>query len=161
MFLAAAMVAAGYAATIAMTRRGFDLSGELYLSTDPFGPIGQMIFPLVDVFEFGILVAAGYFYRRNLPAHKRLMLFATIAILPGAFAHYVGHFYPRHTHPNLIIPMVLVSCASSAVYDLIRFRRIHPVSLWVGGGIFAIDTLCNNLIGPSATWHRFAEWLIR
>jgi hypothetical protein len=161
MFLAAAMVVVGYCAAIAMTRRGFDLSGDLGLPTDPLGPVGQIIFLLVDIIEFGILVAAGYIYRRNLAAHRRLMLLATMAIMPGSFAHVLGHFVPRHTHPGLIIPLVLTSCAVSAVYDLVRFHRIHPVSLWIGGGMFGIDTLCYNIIGPSAAWHRFAAWLIR
>jgi hypothetical protein len=44
---------------VVMTRRGFDLSGDLNLSHDPLGPVGQIIFPLLDIFEFGILVAAG------------------------------------------------------------------------------------------------------
>ena len=161
MFLAAAMVLFGYMAQITMTRRGFDLSGDLGIKNYLTGPLGQMLFPLLDIFEFGILVAAGYVYRRNLAAHKRLMLFATMAILPGSFAHIIGHYAVLRAHPNLIIPMVALSLAISGLYDLIRFHRIHPVSFWIGGGMFGIDTLCNNIIGPSAAWHRFAAWLVR
>ncbi|HXB62215.1 MAG TPA: hypothetical protein VNU94_05120 [Acidobacteriaceae bacterium] len=161
LFLAAAMIVFGYMAQIVMTRRGFDFSGDLGVKNYPIGPLGQMLFPLLDILEFGILVAAGYFYRRNIAAHKRLMLFATAAILPGSFAHIVGHYAVLRAHPNSIIPMVALSLAASAIYDLLRFHRIHPVSFWIGGGMFGIDTLCNNIIGPSAAWHRFAAWLIR
>jgi len=161
MFLAAAMVITGYFAAVAMTRRGFDLSGDLNLPGDVLGPHGQIIFLLVDIIEFALLVAAGYIWRRNIAAHRRLMLFATLAILPGSFAHVIGHFSADHTHSRLIIPFVAVSCAVSAVYDLIRFRRIHPVSLWVGLAIFTIDGFCNNHLGPSVGWHHFVDWLVR
>jgi hypothetical protein len=66
---------------------GFDLSGDLKLSHDPLGPVGQIIFPLLDIIEFGVLVAAGFFYRRRAAIHKRIMLFATLAMLPAPFAH--------------------------------------------------------------------------
>ena len=161
MFLAAAMVVTGYIAVVAMTRRGFDFSGDLALSTDPLGPINQMIFPLSEAFEFGLLVFAGYIWRRNLASHKRLMLFATIAILPGAFAHFVGYHYPLHAHPWFLNMAVLLSLTVPALYDLIRFHRIHPVSLWVGAGLFSANAAINNYIGASGLWHRVAEWMIR
>jgi hypothetical protein len=161
MFLAAAMVVTGYIAVVAMTRRGFDFSGDLALSTDPLGPVSQMIFPLSEAFEFGILVLAGYIWRRNPAAHKRLMLFATIAILPGAFAHFVGYYYPLHAHPWLLNTPVLLVLTVPALYDFIQFRRIHPVSLWVGAGLFTANAAINNWIGASNWWHRLAEWMIR
>ncbi len=160
MFLAAAMVVLGYVTTIEMTRRGFDLSGDLGLNSDPLGPVGQMIFPLLDVFEFGILVAAGYWYRRRSDIHKRLMLFAVIAMLPAPFAHFIGHSPLLRTHGAVVIIPIAISLAASGIYDFIRFRRIHPVSLWLGIALFVIDNLCAVVIGPSAAWRRFAEWLI-
>jgi hypothetical protein len=143
-----------------MTRRGFDLSGDLNLSHDPLGPVGQIIFPLLDIFEFGILVAAGFFYRRRAAIHKRIMLFATLAMLPAPFAHLIGHNPILQLHPIVIVPMVFVSFVASGVYDLVRFRRIHPVSLWLGLVMFVLDNLCAALIGPSDAWHRFANWLV-
>jgi hypothetical protein len=157
MCLAAAMVVLGYTAAIAMTRRGFDLSGDLSLSTDKLGPVNQIIFPLLDILEFGILIIAGYLYRRSPAIHKRLMLFATVAILPAPFAHFLGHM---HLKQGLVVPFILASLAASGIYDLIRFRRIHPVSLVLGILLFVIDNLCAIVIGPSAAWHRFATWLI-
>lgn len=160
MFLAAAMVVLGYITTIEMTRRGFDLSGDLGVKSDPLGPVGQMIFPLLDVFEFGILVAAGYWFRRRADIHKRLMLFAVVVMLPTPFAHFIGHNPLLRTHGAIVILPIAISLAASAIYDFIRFRRIHPVSLWLGIALFVIDNLCAVVIGPSAAWRHFAEWLV-
>jgi hypothetical protein len=160
MLLAAGMVVLGYVTTIEMTRRGFDLSGDLGLKSDPLGPVAQMIFPLLDVFEFGILVAAGYWYRRRADIHKRLMLFAVVVMLPAPFAHFIGHSPLLRTHGVIVILPIAISLAASAIYDRIRFRRIHPVSLWLGIVLFVIDNLCAVVIGPSAAWRRFAGWLI-
>ncbi|RZU39423.1 hypothetical protein [Edaphobacter modestus] len=160
MFLAAGIVVLGYVTTIVMARRGFDLSGDLGAKSNPLGIAGQTIFPLGNLFEFGILVAAGYWYRRQSDIHKRLMLFAIVVLMPAPFAHFIGHSPLLRTHPAAAILPIALSLAASGIYDLIRFRRIHPVSLWVGIALFAIGNLSAFVIGPSAAWRRFAEWLI-
>ena len=45
--LAIAMVVLGYMSSIAMVRRGFDLSGDLDVKADP---LFKLIFPLQDLF---------------------------------------------------------------------------------------------------------------
>jgi hypothetical protein len=160
--LAAAMVIVGYATTLEMARRGFDLSGDLRLTEDgPSGPIAQMIFPLLDITEFGLLVAAGYLFRQRAAIHKRLMLFATVALLPAPFAHLIGHSaWLREMGPLPIEILLVLSLFASAVYDRIRFGRIHPVSLWLALAMFVAANLCAIVIGPSEAWHRFGTWLI-
>ena len=49
---------------------------------------------------------------------------------------------------------------SNGIYDLVRSRRIYPISLWLGVGLFVIDNLCATVVGPSAAWHAFAGCLI-
>ena len=158
--LAASMIVVGYAATIAMTRRGFDFSGDLDLKHDPLGPVNQMIFPLLDIAEFGLLVVAGYVFRRRSDYHKRLMLFATLALLPAPFAHFIGHVPALKAHGTVVVLFIFISLAASAVYDLIAYRRVHPVSLWLGLGMFVLDNLSATVIGPSHLWTRIAQALI-
>jgi hypothetical protein len=38
--------------------------------------------------------------------------------------------------------------------------RIHPVSLWVAVAMLVWSNLRAMVVGPSETWHKFAEWLI-
>jgi hypothetical protein len=55
----------------------------------PPGVASPLIFltiPLGDMLVFAILVGAGFYLRRRVDAHKRLMLLATISILPAAIA---------------------------------------------------------------------------
>jgi hypothetical protein len=50
---------------------------------------------------------------------------------------------------------------AGAIHDRIVDGRIHPVSLWVGLSLLVWGPLRALAIGPSATWHLFAGWLIR
>ena len=158
--LATAMVVVGWETAIAMTRRGYDFSGDLDLVHDPLGPRGPLIFPLLDIAEFGMLIAAGYLFRRRADYHKRLMLFATVAMLPAPFAHFVGHTPLLRTHGGLVVLPIIVSLVASGIRDLATFRRVHPVSLWVALIMFVLDNLCATLIGHSATWLRIADRLV-
>jgi hypothetical protein len=158
MFLAPAMIASGYMVAIAMARRGFDLSGDLGIDSDPL--LG-LVNPLGDLVTFGILVAGGYWYRQRRDVHKRLMLLATVGGLTLApLAHLIGHSpLPRDMAPVVLIPVAVLLFASAA-YDWISLGRIHPVSLWGATVILIWDLLRNIAIGPSAAWHQFAQWLI-
>lgn len=159
--LAATMVVVGWETAIAMTRRGFDFSGDLDLVHDPLGPRGQLIFPLLDIVEFGVLVAAGWLFRQRADYHKRLMLFATVALLPAPFAHFIGHSHALRPHGGLVVLPIIASLVASAIRDLATFRRIHPVSLWLAAAMFVADTLCATVVGHSAIWLRIVNWLVR
>ena len=47
-------------------------------------PLVFLAVSIFDILVFSILVAAGFYYRRQAETHKRLMLLATIAILDAA-----------------------------------------------------------------------------
>jgi hypothetical protein len=101
---------------------------------------------------FAALFLAAYLYRRRCAVHKRLMLLAlTGALVPSPIAHLTGHFALLRDKGFLTPLMVAALLAAGAIYDRIKFRRIHPVSLWLALAIFM----------PSRAWHAFAAWLIR
>jgi hypothetical protein len=156
MLLAALVVILGYAAAVAMLRRGFDISGDLGGRMTPDKEAQGFLFPVLDITEFGLLVVAGYLARHRAAAHKRLMLFATIAMLPAPFAHLVGHNPTLGANPAIMLALILASVLVSGIYDLIRFRRIHPLSLWLGLGLFVVDLVCAIVVGPSAAWQAIA-----
>ena len=159
MVLAVIVIVLGYAAAIAMLRRGFDISGDLGGRMTPAKEAAGFLFPVLDITEFGMLVTAGYLARHRGAAHKRLMLFATIAMLPAPFAHLVGHNPTLGANPAIMLVLLLASVVISAAYDLIRFRRIHPLSLWLGLGLFVVDLLCATVVGPSAAWQAIAAFI--
>jgi hypothetical protein len=157
--LAAAMVVLGYQTTIAMGRRGYDLSGDVGVRSDP---LAAMAFPLLDIFMFAALFLAAYLYRNRSAIHKRLMLLAvTGALIPSPVAHLTGHFALLRDKGFLTPLLIGVFLAAGAIHDQVRLHRIHPVSLWVALAIFVVDNLCFLVVMPSSAWHVFAAWLIR
>ena len=93
--LAALLIVVGYLATMQFGRRTYDLSGDVIRALSRTGspqrdPAG-IVFPLADLLNFGILVAAGLWFRNRPEVHKRLMLFALIALADEPILHLVGH----------------------------------------------------------------------
>ena len=82
-----------------------------------------MILPLVDMLLFAGFFGGAVVYRRNLEAHKRLMLAATVALAFAAVARMeiepLGLFYLVWISPLLV----------GVGFDLFRRRRVHPVYL--------------------------------
>jgi hypothetical protein len=157
--LAAALVVFGYQATIAVGRRGYDLSGDVGARSNP---LAAMAFPLLDIFMFGALFLAAYLYRHRGAVHKRLMLLAvTGALMPSPIAHLTGHFAFLRDKEFLTPLIIAAFLATGAIHDRIKLHRIHPVSLWIALAIFVVDNLWFVIVVPSGAWHAFAAWLIR
>jgi hypothetical protein len=157
--LAVLMIATGYFTSIAMARRGYDLSGDLNAASDP---LGVLVFQLGDLVSFGILVAVAVWYRRRPEIHKRLMLLATVgALMPASLVHIIGHStYLRDIKaPIILIPLVIL-LFSAAVHDRLTRGCIHPVSIWVPVVLLIWANVRAAIIGPSEAWHQFAAWLI-
>jgi hypothetical protein len=154
-FLAATMIASGYFVAIMMARRGYDLSGDLHIETDPlFG----LVNPLGDLATFGFLATAGYWFRRRADIHKRLMLLAIASLMPAPLAHLIGHSQMlRSMPPPIILVLLTFFLFASAVHDRISLGRAHPVALWGAVILLAWQASLKVVIGPSATWHRIAQ----
>ena len=159
--IAVLMVVTAYPMTIAMARRGFDLSGDL--SHSPGGVRGQLVFQLGDLVSFTLLVAAAVWQRCRPEIHKRLMMLGTVGgLMPATLAHIIGHSpeLRRIEAPIILIPLTILFFATAA-HDRWSRGRMHPVSLWVAVGLLAWANVRAVLIGPSTAWREFTDWLIR
>jgi len=148
--LAATMIAVGLTAAIDGLRRGLTIPG---------GPPPPTFFaiPFFDMVAFPSLVGAGLYFRRRSETHKRLMLLATFALLPAAFARIppIGSLGP----PGFFGAVDLLVIAGWA-YDRVTRGRIHPAFLW--GGLFLIASqVLRLMIGATPAWLAFAAWLMR
>jgi hypothetical protein len=128
-------------------------------------PLEFLVIPLGDIVAFGLLVSVGLYNRRHRDIHKRLMLLATIAILnaglgrlvfPGGVLAFVG----LPANPVTLIGLTGLFVAACLIYDRATLGRIHPAFLWGGTFIIASDIL-RLVIGRTAAWLTFAEWLTR
>lgn len=149
--IAAAIVVTGYAVTVAMVRRGFDLSGDL--SQAPGGAPGAAVFQFSNITIFAVLVATALLFRRRPEIHKRLMTFAVIQTLMIApLGHLAGHF----NLPPLIFPAwggaVLIAFL---LHDWRTRGRIHPITPLVGVTLIVLGNVEAAVIGPSEWWQRF------
>src|ERR1700730_296738 len=73
--LAVLMIVVGIITAIYEAKHGFPPRSR---------PLVFLAVSICDILVFSILVAAGFYYRRQAETHKRLMLLATIAILDAA-----------------------------------------------------------------------------
>jgi hypothetical protein len=174
--LAVALILVGYLVLIDFGRRGYDLGGDIVRALrrdfSPLAPAGSprvdprvLLFPLSELLEFAILVAAGLWYRYRPEIHKRLMLFALVPLSAEPILHSVGRL--SRSWPSLqgmavtvSLPITLLLLSASAIHDWFSQRRIHPVSLWVPILLFVWQIALGLVIFPSAAWHKFAAWLI-
>lgn len=113
-----------------------------------------LIIPLGGMVSFATLVACGFAYRARTEIHRRLMLLATIAILPAA----IGRI-PGFESPLAITLYFLALLAAAPVHDVLARRRPHPVSLWGGGAVFVYE-LGRFLVSKTEAWRAIAERIV-
>lgn len=120
-------------------------------------PLAFLTIPLGDMLVFALLVGAALYYRRRLDVHKRLMLLATIAILPAAVARLPFDFIQQvgplafFGLPDLFVLVLLL-------YDLLTRGRPHRATVW-GGLLLIVSHPLRFVVGNTQAWLSFATWL--
>jgi hypothetical protein len=112
--------------------------------------------PMGDMLMFAAFVSLGYRYRSDPAAHKRLMSFATFALLDAAFDRWsVFDPYPLPL-VNLICfgPLILATLA----WDWWSSGRVQRVTIWASVFLLTVQE-GRHLIGYTADWQRLAAWV--
>jgi hypothetical protein len=111
---------------------------------------------MTAILMFGVLIASAYRARSNSPAHKRLILIATTALLVAAIARWPFAMVNRHapvaTFFTYIFLLLLVA------YDLWSTHKVHRATLW-GSAFLVVMSQLRLPIGQTAAWHEFAGWV--
>jgi len=157
----ALMVPLGYQTTIAMVRRGYDLSGDQLVGL-PGNNLSldaqtASAFNLIALVWFTLLAVIGLCFRRRPAIHKRLMLLATIQLMTASVAHLLGHAGALKPGPIIgsFSPFLLAAVARDWLVD----KRVHPLTAALAVISVALLPVEAGLIGPSAPWHRLLSWL--
>ena len=114
--------------------------------------------PLLSLVLFPLFVAAAIRFRRDAATHKRLMWLATMLFMGAPLTRllvmagvqltpYLNHLV---TYLLLLVPLL--------VYDLWRYRRLHPATLW-GGLMLLVRHPIHEWIAFSPEWQRLAAAL--
>jgi uncharacterized membrane protein YozB (DUF420 family) len=146
--LAVLFVMVGYLTAIAAARKGV---------TPPGGPppLAFLAVPLATLLSFAVLAALGILWRRERDTHRRLMLLATIAILPPAFARFRWFGFGG---PPVAIGGTCLFVIASMFWDRRVHGRIHPAFLWAGG-LLMLSLPLRFALTQSETWLAIARWL--
>lgn len=106
---------------------------------------------LFDMVAFAGLAGAGVLLRNDAPAHRRLMLLATFAIVDAGFGrwwgpglehalgkNFFGEWMANHAGNTLLI-------LALGAYDLVTRRRLHPAYVAGAAWLIAMEVLINYL----------------
>ena len=151
-FLAALMVIVGLTIAIHAARYAFQNPG-----LPP--PLIFFVVPFFDIVVFSMLVGAALYYRRKPAIHKRLMLVATISILPPAFARIPLAFITAAL-PTSAFALAVAILLSCILYDVAVNRRLHRAFLW-GGILVVLSFPLRMLLAGTSAWMTFAHWITR
>ena len=120
-------------------------------------PLRFMVVPLAAVALFALLVTAALLARRDPQSHKRLIVLANVALLPPALARWIiFHF---GLGPPVVFAFASLFLVPLVVWDLTRWKRLHPVTLW-GGLLVLLSGPGRFLLGQTDAWLRFADWAV-
>ena len=122
-------------------------------------PLAFLTIPLGDMLVFAILVGAGFYLRRRADAHKRLMLLATIAILPAAVARLPFDFI-QQGGPLAFFGLSDLFIAPILLYDLLTRGRFQRATV-IGGALIVVSHPLRLIVGNTQAWLAFADWLTR
>ncbi len=123
---------------------------------------------------FGGFVFAAIVYVRRPEIHKRLMLLATVSMIPPAiarlfFAVNVGMsaglrpgLGPPRTVESVLIPSLIADAfiLAGVVYDVRTRGRPHPAYL-VGGAILIAVQVLRAPVSTTQSWYAIADFLAR
>lgn len=161
--LATAMLLIGIGVSVHSMRGGIAEGFELEARTFSIVPVTIIVF-------FAAVVAVAIASIRRPEVHMRLMLVATISMLPPALARMVrllagapppGMGAPPPVAfslvPNLLADLLIVV---AIVHDWRTRGRPHPAYLIAGGALLAVQVVRVPLSGTAA-WHAVTDWLLR
>src|SRR5438270_7841211 len=119
-------------------------------------PLSFLTIPLGDMLVFGILVGAAFYFRRKLDTHKRLMLLASIALLPAGVARWPIGFIETGG-PLMFYGLADLFIIPCLIYDFATRGRPHKASV-LGGALIVISDPLRLVIGGTHAWLVFATW---
>jgi hypothetical protein len=96
----------------------------------------------LSLWVFGALVFAAVKWRLHSDVHRRLMLCATLALLPPAVGRIAEYLLPGSDW-DLVIAAASTSAVTlaCALADTLRLKRLHPAMVWGAASVLAANLL--------------------
>jgi hypothetical protein len=84
----------------------------------------------INLMLFGGFVSLALWMRRRSDVHKRLMLLATLSLLPPALGRIAIQFVPDEREPITKLALLAGCVVLVVLIDTLRHRRLHPAFGW-------------------------------
>lgn len=120
-------------------------------------PLIFLTIPLADILVFAILIGGAFYFRMRADIHKRLMLLATIGILPAAVARLPFDFI-MHYGPVAFFGLADLFIIPCLIWDLATRGRPHRATV-LAATLIVISQPLRLIIGNTQAWIAFATWL--
>jgi hypothetical protein len=146
--LAAAMAVLAYLVAIDLARRGGGAAGV--------PPAGFLAITLSSVVIFPAFVGAALWWRRFPATHKRLMMIATMELLPAGVGRWPG---VADLGPPGFFGGADLALVALLVYDRVTLGRFHRATVW-GGAILVASQVARVMLAFNEGWQAFARSLI-
>ena len=111
--------------------------------------------PLADMLMFSTFVYFGFRNRSHPSVHKRLMLFATFALLDAGFDRWSIFDPCSLSVVNAVCFLPLL--AALMAYDWWSTGKVQPITLRASGFLIAVQQL-RHPFSHTAVWQAFATW---
>jgi hypothetical protein len=93
----------------------------------------------INLILFAGFVFLALLMRRRSDIHKRLMLMATISLLPPALGRIAIHFVQDEKEPITKLALMAACVLLVVAIDTLRHRRLHPAFGWAATLVLALN----------------------
>ncbi len=120
-------------------------------------PLRFMIVPFGDLLVFAVLFTAAVYYRKNSPAHKRLILLTMLTLLPPAIGRFPGGMTDSFG-PLWFYGVPTLLAIAFVTLDTWRTGKLNKVFLL--GAVFLVGAMWLRLpLSSTPLWLDFATWV--
>ena len=119
-------------------------------------PLIFLVVPLATVVVFPAFVAAALYWRGSPDTHKRLMLIATLELIPAGIVRWPGL---AAMGPLAYFGATDLFVLAIAAHDVMTKGRVHRATIW-GGAALVATQIGRFALAATPAWDSFARWII-
>ena len=110
----------------------------------------------LDMVAFGALVGTAIFMRRHADTHKRLLICATVVLVPAAVGRIPGGLTFGFLGVLALTDLLLIPLIC---YDIVTRRRLHPATVWGGAAVLSLLAVLSTPLILSPPVDRIIQWV--
>ena len=124
-------------------------------------PLQFLSVPIGTTVMFTLFLVSALVMRKKREWHKRLMFFATLALIVPAIGRFDTLIMVPLGLPRRVLPVIVTIAFVAWAWrdDWKKLGRVHPAYVWGGVGLIASIPL-RGWIGMQEWWRPIAQWIV-